>query len=86
MDFLENLLLYRALARRVFGIRSQPSYLRLSESQDLSIAQVKSRCARFQTIFSCDKVSMIFDFYGFDYADHPFNGAEPKLRGVKINK
>ena len=54
MDLLENCRLHQAVTFCLFGVRSQPRYLKVSTPRAWSIARVKSRVARFYArIFLC---------------------------------
>ena len=71
MDLLENCWLHQAITFCLFGVRSQPRYLKVSTPRAWSIARVKSRVARFyEQNFSWWSVSN-FSFFSFGDADHP---------------
>ena len=50
-DFLKNCRLHQAVTFCLFGVRSQPRYLKVSTPRAWSIARVKSRVARFYARF-----------------------------------
>ena len=50
MDLLENCWLHQAVTFCLFGVRSQPRYLKVSTPRAWSIARVKSRVARFYAL------------------------------------
>ena len=71
MELLENCWVHQAVTFCLFGVRSQPRYLKVSTPRAWSIARVKSRVARFYArIFLCCRESKSWKSTSGD-ADHP---------------
>ena len=70
-DFLKNCRFHQALTLHLFGVRSQPRYLRSSTPRAWSIARVKSRVARFYLWCFVRCSECIFWKSSSGDADHP---------------
>ena len=62
---------HQALTLHLFGVRSQPRYLKVSTPRAWSIARVKSRVARFYARFFLCWSNRDFDIFEFGHVHRP---------------